>query len=95
MKNGFLGILTKLSRKKNAVQFQFLTGFVTGFKALPANGKRWRKDERPTRAEISYVGGYDDAMQLSMGKDSDQVALIVWVPRKEFETLLPQTKAES
>jgi hypothetical protein len=93
MKDGMLGILAKLSEVKDAVTFQYLTGFVTGFTSLPANGKRWKKDERPERAEIRYIGEYKDAVQLCAGKDSEQIAFIVWVPRKEFMELVNSESA--
>lgn len=99
MKNGLLGILNKLSKTPGAVKYQFLTGSVTGFKSIPANGKRWKKNESPETAEIRYMGGYDDALQLFAGKDSSEIALIVWVPRKDFLELaeggeLAQTEDE-
>jgi len=62
-----LTILNKLARKKDAVQFQFLTGNVTRFKAIPSNGKRWKKGESPKVTEISYIGSYEDAMELVRG----------------------------
>lgn len=84
MKNRLLGILTKLSKKPGAVTFQFLTGAVTGFKSIPANGRRWKKGEHPEVAEIRYMGSYDEALQLLAGENSSEIALIVWVPREDF-----------
>ena len=92
MKNGMLGILQKLSKKKDAVQFQWLSGQVTGFKALPADRKRWAKGEQPVDAEICYIGSYEDALNLYRGNESEKVALIVWLSRKEYEAALAAEK---
>lgn len=79
-----LKILSKLSRKKDAIQFQQLTGFCTGFKAIPANGKRWKPGEHPEKTEIRYIGTYEDAMELMKQDESEKIAFILWVPRKEY-----------
>lgn len=82
-----LKILEKLSEKADSVTFQRLTGQVRRMKAIPENGKRWKKNEIPQAAEITYLGSYEDAMELC-SNESENIAFIVWVPRKEFLELI-------
>ncbi len=57
----------------------------TGFKAIPENGKRWKKNEEPKIAEVKYIDEFEIALDMARGNNSEFVHFIVTVPRKDLE----------
>ncbi len=85
MKNGLLGILTTLSRKKDAVVYQTLNEDMTGFRAIPANGKRFKKNEPLDATEITFIGNHSDAKGMFLGH---RVGFVIWVDADEYNALV-------
>lgn len=94
----FLDIINKLakSRKGKGVKFDLLSNVVRGFKALPENGKRFKKKEELKYAEIQFVSSYENAVDSVSGPNAENsIGVILWFDAKEFLELYDKLPKKS
>jgi len=93
-----LNIINKLAKRKKGkgVKFNYLSHVIRGFKAVPENGKRFKKNEKLEYAEIRFLAPYENALDAIRGVQAkESVGIILWLDAKEFSELYDQLPKKS